>query len=539
MASTEKNEKLLRFQIYQLNIDPTFWSALYEEKLDHWKLDDSDKTCDARINENSVFLDRDSLHSKGEEQKRFTGLLKVFNTRHDLLDFHRKNGKRILQKTFSFIMLVHADLKQCTFDYFFAIPTCQITPPFVGVIQEVPAGEKSAVPMNDTIRLNALPDAYILPWITRNKILEYYQRGNKKFIFRSEKDKPVALTVRCPSSKFRIQYTGWSHPQVSTVNLAETMDPETIANQNAELNLKLMMWKHEPELPIDKLRNVRCLLLGAGTVGCNIARNLLAWGVRYITFVDSANVSHSNPVRQNLYTTEDFGEEKAFSAAGSLKRILPSVHAEGVTIDIPMPGHSHVGCEDDYKKIDSLIKNSDVIFLSTDTRESRWLPILIARRYSIPVINVALGYETLLVQYIQGGTGCYFCTDPVGPRDSLSSRTIDEKCTITRPGMAPIASAIAVEMFVEAIKDNRRTSWEAVRMNLSDMQITKQQTYRNEMCCCCSVGMIAELTEKGYLFVNEAQCDPDRLEDISGYKDLKELAIGEDDDVKSVNSFDE
>ena len=40
----------------------------------------------------------------------------------------------------------------------------------------------------------------------------------------------------------------------------------------------------------------RCLLLGAGTLGCSVARTLLGWGVRRITFVDNSRVAYSNPV---------------------------------------------------------------------------------------------------------------------------------------------------------------------------------------------------------------------------------------------------
>jgi ThiF family len=38
---------------------------------------------------------------------------------------------------------------------------------------------------------------------------------------------------------------------------------------------------------LDVLSNTKCLLLGAGTLGCNVARCLLGWGVQYITFVDN------------------------------------------------------------------------------------------------------------------------------------------------------------------------------------------------------------------------------------------------------------
>lgn len=52
------------------------------------------------------------------------------------------------------------------------------------------------------------------------------------------------------------------------------------------------------------------------------------WGVRTITFVDSARVSFSNPVRQPLFDFEDClngGKPKAACAAEKLKKIFPGV----------------------------------------------------------------------------------------------------------------------------------------------------------------------------------------------------------------------
>ena len=60
----------------------------------------------------------------------------------------------------------------------------------------------------------------------------------------------------------------------------------------------------------------------AGTLGCAVARTLLGWGVRTITFVDNSTVSYSNPVRQSLYTFADCqagGRPKATAAAEAVK----------------------------------------------------------------------------------------------------------------------------------------------------------------------------------------------------------------------------
>ena len=79
------------------------------------------------------------------------------------------------------------------------------------------------------------------------------------------------------------------------VNLSRTMDPAKcvcthvcactcmndalfpfrLAESAVDLNLKLMRWRLMPDLNLDTIKETRCLLLGAGTLGCNVARGLL------------------------------------------------------------------------------------------------------------------------------------------------------------------------------------------------------------------------------------------------------------------------
>ncbi|KAI0492994.1 hypothetical protein KFK09_027270 [Dendrobium nobile] len=381
------------------------------------------------------------------------------------------------------------------------------------------------------------------------------------------------------------------------MNLAASMDPKRLAVSAADLNLKLMRWRTLPSLDINILSSVKCLLLGAGTLGCQVARMLMAWGIRRITLLDSGRVAMSNPVRQSLYTFEDCldgGELKAVAAAKSLKRIFPAVEAESINLAIPMPGHPVPAQEadnvlKDCELLQSLIASHDVVFLLTDTRESRWLPTLICANENKVAITAALGFDSYLVMRHGSGPrpvssdmldatcnasdktgdvnaivtqmhklstknedrgqrlGCYFCSDVVAPIDSTSNRTLDQQCTVTRPGLAPIASSLAVELLVgilhhpKGINAPGEISSSIVGSSDRPLGILPHQIrgslpqfsqltllgYSSKSCTACSDAVVSEFRRKGMEFVLQAINQPSYLEDLTGLTELME----------SVNSF--
>ncbi|PHH78457.1 hypothetical protein CDD83_3976 [Cordyceps sp. RAO-2017] len=265
--------------------------------------------------------------------------------------------------------------------------------------------------------------------------------------------------------------TGWERSrngklQAQQANLGEYMDPSRLADSSVDLNLKLMKWRLAPDLDLDRIKGTRCLLLGAGTLGGYVSRNLLGWGVRKITFVDYGRVSYSNPVRQPLFEFEDCvdgGKPKAARAAAMLKRIYPGVESEGHSLSVPMLGHA-ITDEDktrcDLEKLESLIESHDAVFLLMDTRESRWLPTVIGKAAGKIVMNAALGFDSYVVMRhgaekedeSQAALGCYFCNDVVAPADSMKDQTLDQQCTVTRPGVAAIASALLVELLTSLLQ---------------------------------------------------------------------------------------
>jgi ubiquitin-like modifier-activating enzyme ATG7 len=294
------------------------------------------------------------------------------------------------------------------------------------------------------------------PKLLRRTSLEDSSFEEVNVSFDEQEDSSVLLHVVVPEDYDDQKVVGWelnarSKPGPRWVNLRPLLDSQHLAIQAADLNLKLMKWRMIPSLDVEKLQSTRVLIIGAGTLGCSVARVLLGWGIRHIKFVDYGKVSYSNPCRQSLFTLEDCnegGRSKATAAAEALRSIAADVQSEGHVFSIPMPGHKEESVELSVNTLDAMVQECDVVFLLTDTRESRWLPTVMAAAHDKMLLNAALGLDSWLVMRHGGGLGCYFCNDVVAPENSTKNRTLDQQCTVTRPGLAPIASSMAVELFV-------------------------------------------------------------------------------------------
>lgn len=340
-------------------------------------------------------------------------------------------------------------------------------------------------------------------------------------------------------------------------NLGEYMDPTKLADQAVDLNLQLIKWRIAPNLDLDTVKNTKCLLLGAGTLGSYVSRNLLGWGVRKITFVDNGTVSYSNPVRQPLFNFVDCqngGVPKAIRAAEALKEIYPGVQSEGHVMSIPMAGHPVIDqgkTKEEFDLLKKLVDEHDVIFLLMDTRESRWLPTVMGRASHKLVMNAALGFDTFVVMRHgpknvyepQEELGCYFCNDVVAPADSMKDRTLDQQCTVTRPGIAAIASALLVELMVSILQHPEKARAPApatgtmdsgnhplglvphtIRGYLSTFSnmIIKGRSY--DCCSACSDKIVDAYEKDGWEFVQRAINEKDYIEELSGLAEVQRVA---------------
>jgi ubiquitin-like modifier-activating enzyme ATG7 len=223
-----------------------------------------------------------------------------------------------------------------------------------------------------------------------------------------------------------------------------------------------------------------------------------------------------------------------------------------------------------FQQLEELVKASDVVFLLTDTRESRWLPSLLAAAHGKVAITAALGFDGYVVMRHglpepgcsagagEGGgaggppspaaavaasssssskqrqLGCYFCNDVVAPLNSTIDRTLDQQCTVARPGLAPIAGALATELLAALLQHPLKGHAPAdaaggalgpvphmIRGQLSGFSQVVMQGVAFSQCTACSPSVLEAYRRDGWGFVAKVLRDPKGLEELTGLAELQ------------------
>ncbi|KAJ8605505.1 hypothetical protein CTAYLR_000034 [Chrysophaeum taylorii] len=494
---SSSSSAVLRFVPFASAPKLGFWQEVGRRKLEEWGLDERPKKVVGQWGVGCVAglpprleLTR-SAFSDVVEEGAFAarGTVVTVNTLEEL---KRADKGALLGGCEDFVAIVFADMKKNRYVYWFGFRGEVLDPParrvasgkLSEIVDAVPKVEFCAARVENgkiastTEKLEDATEGALFciadpatgedpGWPARNYVAAIARRF-KRFrlaLWREGGVGGIWIDVEIPEQKRKAPPTGWepnAHGRMGprAVDLAPLTDPNELAAAARSLNLHLMRWRLLPDLDVAALARTKCLLLGAGTLGCNVARCLAGWGVRHLTFVDNGTVSYSNPARQPLYTVADCSKRalKATAAAAAMDQIAPGTaaeptHYEGHVLTIPMPGHAlHDDAETDFDVLRRLVSEHDAIFVLTDTREARWLPTVLgtAAPNKPTILNVALGLDTYVVLRHGAGSslGCYFCNDVSAPGNSTINRTLDQQCTVSRPGLAPLASALAVELLV-------------------------------------------------------------------------------------------
>ena len=168
---------------------------------------------------------------------------------------------------------------------------------------------------------------------------------------------------------------------------------------------------------LDILQQSRVLLIGAGAIGNEVAKNLGMLGVGTIIIVDYDVVTNSNLNRCVFFRKEDHMKKyKVDAIAERLSKISDS-------IIIPIPSKIENAPE--------FVWDVDLIIVGADDNFARYY--INGKNLSLknpkPIINGAMGRDFVHIDVLKPPeTACLVCTWSTEYKDYILSRKVKEKC---------------------------------------------------------------------------------------------------------------
>lgn len=194
-----------------------------------------------------------------------------------------------------------------------------------------------------------------------------------------------------------------------------------------------------------KLQNARIMVVGAGTLGNEICKNLALIGIGYIAVIDYDVVEEVNLNRCLFFDEYDISKEKSTVLAEKISKFNSRIRIEGINCDV----NTDVGA--------GLFLEFDVILGGLDNIMAREKINKYAYWVGTPYIDGAIeGLNGQMQVIIPPKTACYSCSVPPemqfmrNVHVSCSGTELDSKGVIV-PMVATTASIIGALQVQEAI----------------------------------------------------------------------------------------
>ena len=175
---------------------------------------------------------------------------------------------------------------------------------------------------------------------------------------------------------------------------------------------------------IDKVKNAKVMVAGAGALGNEVLKNLALFGVGNIVVVDFDKIEYSNLTRSILFRPEDAdkGYYKAEIAAKRLKEINPAIHVQAICGDLS----TEVGL--------GVYRRMDVVVGCLDSLSARTLLNRLCFRAGKIWIEGGIGDLEGQVTGYQLNKNCYECS--LSEEEKREGATNNEENRVSCPKIA-------------------------------------------------------------------------------------------------------
>lgn len=197
--------------------------------------------------------------------------------------------------------------------------------------------------------------------------------------FRAEFDLPDGTDCRSMNELALIML---DHPEIER-RLDELMlldDNEKFDDADSRTLSFLSLHTNKPAAALQKIRNTRVLVAGAGGLGSRLILELSALGVSNITVTDPDVLSESNLPRMFYFQHADVGKKKVDAIREKVKNIHPNTRIQ--TID---------SCSEEY--VSQLVKDQyDFVFLTADGDDAAASPRIGLSVSKSQIAHMVMGY---------------------------------------------------------------------------------------------------------------------------------------------------
>ncbi len=195
----------------------------------------------------------------------------------------------------------------------------------------------------------------------------------------------------------------------------------------------------------DSLRASRVLIVGAGALGNEVAKNLALVGVGHIEIVDMDSIEHSNLARCVFFRESDEGANKAIILAREISALNNEVNVAAYGLPVQRLG---IG----------FLRKFDLVIGALDNREARAWVNQACRKLGKTWIDGAIEGLRGVARVFAPEGACYMCTlgendfKQMSYRKSCALLAPDEILSGKTPTNATTAAVIAAVQAQEAIK---------------------------------------------------------------------------------------